>query len=73
MGNNLRSLGKGGQNIWRGKVAGVVKEVSGKDKMKILHFFWPVLYFFRNSALIRAHWHESTLSTPWVSSLCVAV
>lgn len=73
MGNNLRSLGKGGQNIWRGKVAGVVKEVSGKDMMKILHFFWPVFYFFRNSALFRACWYEATLSTLWVSSLCVAV
>lgn len=39
MGNNVRNWGKGGRNIWRGKVAGVVKKVSGKDKMKILHFF----------------------------------
>lgn len=30
MGNNVRSWGKGGRNIWRGKVAGVVKTQSAE-------------------------------------------
>lgn len=45
MGNNVRNWGKGGRNIQRGKVAGVVKKVRGKDMMKILHFFLASVLF----------------------------
>lgn len=45
LGSNVRSRGKEGRNIWRGKVAGVVKKVSRKDMMKILHFFLASVLF----------------------------